>query len=397
MTVKLNCDIFNLIRKVPSLLKRWVSTCITLKVKGNIKKMRRNGIKKVVVLSLAGVMSLTMFCGCGDKEKNASARKVVEYNIEDYVKLGAYTGLSVDENITIVTDDDVQECIDELVTNNTTFTEITDRNAQSGDRVTIDYIKSQEGEDDETNSDYTFELGSETMGEDFENNLVGLALNDTLTFTVQEDNLDSEGNTSTVDVTYTVTLTKIQEKVVPEVTDDFIAENSDYATIDEYKEGKRAELEESNASSAKSTAQSELLQMVVDASEVSGTPAFVYNMNYNALCQSYAQYASYFGTDLEGYLSMAGSSMDDLKNNAVGMTIQTLVIEAMVKDAGVDITDEQFDENLQVYVDDYGFESKEAVLETYTKEELLFDMRRDAAIDYLYENNTINQNMVAAE
>lgn len=359
--------------------------------------MRRNGIKKVVVLSLAGVMSLTMFCGCGDKEKNASARKVVEYNIEDYVKLGAYTGLSVDENITIVTDDDVQECIDELVTNNTTFTEITDRNAQSGDRVTIDYIKSQEGEDDETNSDYTFELGSETMGEDFENNLVGLALNDTLTFTVQEDNLDSEGNTSTVDVTYTVTLTKIQEKVVPEVTDDFIAENSDYATIDEYKEGKRAELEESNASSAKSTAQSELLQMVVDASEVSGTPAFVYNMNYNALCQSYAQYASYFGTDLEGYLSMAGSSMDDLKNNAVGMTIQTLVIEAMVKDAGVDITDEQFDENLQVYVDDYGFESKEAVLETYTKEELLFDMRRDAAIDYLYENNTINQNMVAAE
>lgn len=369
---------------------------ITLKVKGNIE-MRRNSIKKAVVLSLVGVMSLTILSGCGDKDKNASARKVVEYNINDYVKLGAYTGLTVDENIKIVTDADVQSSLDSLVTSKTTYNGITDRNAQTGDRVTIDYTKSQPDTANEEKTDYTLELGSGTKGEEFENKLAGLALNDTISFTIQEEKTDSDGNKSTVDTIYTVTLKKIEEKVIPEVTDTFIAENSDYKTLEEYKTGKKKELEESNANTAKSTAQSDLLQMVVDASEVSGTPAFVYNLNYNALCQSYAQYASYFGTDLKGYLSMSGSSMDDLKNNAVGMTIQTLVIEAIVKDAGIDITDEQFDENLQMYIDDYGFESKEQVLDTYSKEELLFDMRRDAAINYLYENNTINQKMVTEQ
>lgn len=359
--------------------------------------MKRNEIKKAAVLSLVGVMGLAMFSGCGDKEKNASARKVVEYNIDDYVTLGEYTGLTVDENITIVTDDDVQSAIDSLVTSKTTYTDVNDRNAQIDDKVTIDYTKSQPDAEDETQTDYSLELGSGLKGEDFENKLVGLAINDNITFTVQEEKTDSEGNTSTVNATYTVTLKSIQEKVVPDVTDEFIAENSEYSTIDEYKVGKKAELEKNNADSAKSAAQSELLNMVVESSKVSGTPAFVYNLNYNALCQSYATYASYFGTDFEGYLSMSGSSIDDLKKNAVEMTIQTLVIEAVVKDAGIDITDEKFDENLQMYVDDYGFESKEKVLDTYSKEELLFDMRRDAAINYLYENNTINKNNVSAE
>ena len=359
--------------------------------------MKRNEIKKVAILSLVGVMGLAMFSGCGDKDKNASARKVVEYNVDDYVTLGKYTGLTVDENITIVTDDDVQSAIDSLVATKTTYTDINDRNAQMEDKVTIDYTKSQPDAEDETQTDYSLELGSGLKGEDFENKLVGLALNDTITFTVKEDKKDSEGNTSTVDVTYKVTLKTIQEKVVPDVTDEFIAENSDYSTIDEYKVGKKEELEKNNADNAKSTAQSELLRMVVDDSKVSGTPAFIYNLNYNAICQSYATYASYFGTDLEGYLTMSGSSIDEVKKTAVEMTIQTLVIEAIVKDAGIDITDEKFDENLQMYIDNYGFESKEQILDSYSKEELLFDMRRDAAINYLYENNTVNRKNVSAE
>lgn len=359
--------------------------------------MKRNEIKRAAVLSLVGVMGLAMFSGCGDKDKNASARKVVEYSIEDYVTLGKYTGLTVDENITIVTDDDVQSALDSLVTSKTTYTDINNRNAQMEDKVTIDYTKSQPGAEDETQTDYSLELGSGLKGEDFENKLVGLALNDSITFTVQEEKTDGEGNTSTVDSTYKVTLKAIQEKVVPEVTDEFISQNSDYKTIDEYKAGKKEELEKNNADSAKSKAQSDLLNQVVEDSKVTGTPAYVYNLNYNALCQSYATYASYFGTDFEGYLKMSGSSIDDLKKNAVEMTIQTLVIEAIVKDAGIDITDEKFDENLQMYIDNYGFETKEQVLDSYSKEELLFDMRRDAAINYLYENNTVNKKNVTAE
>lgn len=368
--------------------------------------MKKHMVKRVVALSLMGVMSMAVLAGCGSKDKNASARKVIEYDINDYVTLGSYTGLSVVENITIVTDDDVQKQVDSLITSKTTYNDITDRNIIDGDRVTLDYIRSAEGADDVNKSDYVLDMGSGTMGEEFESHIMGLALNSSLTFTVDEevatDTVSDDGDVTstdkaTVSATYTVTIKGIQEKSVPELTDSFIAENTDYATIDEYKEGKKAELEKQNAANAKSAAQSELLNMIIDSSTVSGCPAFIYNLNYNAILQTYAMYAVYFGGDLDTYMSSAGVTLDDVKNDAVKMTKQTLVIEAVVKAAGVDVTDEQFNENLNKYVENYDFASTDEVLNTYSREELLFDMRRDAAIEYIYENNTVTQNMVSAE
>lgn len=365
--------------------------------------MKKNIIKRVAVVSLACISTVAMFTGCGkSKDKNASARKVIEYDVNDYVKLGSYTGLSTNENTKIVTDEDVQAEIDSLLSKATTYNDITNRNCQTGDTVTIDYVKSQTGKADENKTGVSLELGKGTMSADFENQVTGLATNGTKTFTIKEAVQDNTTGTTTedanaqkVDVTYKVTLKGIKEKVVPELTDNLIASNSDYKTIDEFKAGKKKELEENNAKTALDAAKSDLLNQVVKVSEVSGCPAFIYNMNYNSLCQSYSQYAGYFSMNLENYLKSAGSSMDELKNQAVAMTKQTLVIEAIAKKENIDITDDQFSEKLQDYVDNYGFKSKDEVLDKYSKEELTFDMRRDVVLDYLYKNATVNKQMVS--
>lgn len=362
--------------------------------------MKKN-IKKVAVLSLVGIIGMSAFTGCGkDEGKNASARKIVEYNVDDYVKeLGAYTGLTVDENITVVTDADVQSSLDSLVSQKTTQQAVTDRAAKEGDTVVINYNRTAEGADIEDKTGYSLKLGSGTKGEDFESKIVGLNIGDSLTFTVKEEITDSTTNQKkTVDATYSVNLSSISEDVVPEVTDAFIAENSEYKTIAEYKEGTKKSLEESNATSAKNTAETELIKKVVEASTVTGSPTFLYNLNYNTICQYYGNYATMFGYDLDSYLSMTGSTLEDLQKQAVDMTIETLVIEAIAKDAKLEITDEYFDQQIQeVYVDSGNFKSKKEVLDEFSKEELTYDMRKDLVIDYLYENNTVNQKYVNKE
>ncbi len=359
--------------------------------------MKKHIVKKAVVLSVAGVMAATMFTGCGkDKEKNASARKVVEYNVGDYVTLGKYTGLDVEEKITAVTEQDLEDSLQSLITSNTTYEEVTDRNVMEGDKVTMDYTRSVEGEEDINQTDYEITIGDGSLGEEFDENMLGLAANATITFTVKESSTDSETNETTeIDAMYTVTVKSIKEPVVPELTDEFIAANTDYETIDAYREGKRAEMEENNAESAKQVAESELMDMIMEDSEVSGCPAFVYNINYNSIVQYYAMYGSYFGGNLETYMVNAGITFEDLQNQAVDATKQTLVIEAIVKDAGIDITEEQFEEKLEEYAQSYG--SKEAVLQAMTHEELLFDMRREVAIDYIYENNNVKQVTVSSD
>lgn len=365
--------------------------------------MKKHLGKKVVVLSLVGAMALTTLTACGEKEN--SATKVIEYNIDDYVTLGEYTGLDVTEKITIITDESVESQLEMLVQSNITYKEITDRNVVDGDRITINYVRKVEGEEDKTQNGFVFKLGNGSMPDAFEDNMVGLAKDGTLTFTIEEevsttnastDGKESQG-TTLVSATYTVTLTKIEEEIVPEVTDAFIKEKTEYDTIVAYKEGTKKELEETSKENAKMSAQADLLNMIIEKSKIEGTPAFVYNMNYNSICQSYGQYATAFGYDLESYLEAAGVSMDDMKKDAVLMTKQTLVIEAICKAANIDITDEEFDKKLDEIVTEYEYKSKEELLKLNTKEELLFDMRRDAAIDYIYENNNVTTEYVEAE
>ncbi len=368
-------------------------------------RMKKRNVKKVMVLSLVGVMGMSALSGCGKKDKkDDSATKIVAYEVNDYVTaLGTYKGLTVDEKITIVTDEDIQDSIDSIVSQKTTYSEVSDRNSIETDRLTIDYIKAVEGLEDVAKNDYQLELGKASISKEFDEKLLGAKVGAKLEFTLEETSIDKdeetgENKTSTINAKYTVSVKKIEQKNVPEVTDQFIKDNSDYATVDEYKAETRKSMEKTNAESATSTAKSDLIQMVIDESTVTGCPTFLYNLNYNAICQSYASYATYFGYDLDGYLSMAGSSLEELQKTAVDMTKQTLVIEAIAKDAGIEVTEEELDSEIQKYIDESSnFNSKEDVLKQYSKEEITYDLRKDKVADYLYENNTVNKKMVAAE
>ncbi len=365
------------------------------------REMNRKNLKRIAALSIACMTTATLLVGCGDKKSNPYAS--VEYNVEDYVKLGEYTGLNVDEEITIVTDKDIQDEIDKIVSDKTTYNEITDRYAQTGDRVTVQYIQTVEGSEPEESKTKTFEIGSEDMGEDFEKQMINLALNGTKTFTLEElDETEEETTTEAteakkVNVTYEVTLTKIEEKVVPEVTDEFIAANSESKTVEEYKTAKKQELEATNASEAKDTAKQNLLDLVVEASTVDNTPAFLYNINYNAIVQNYSTYASYFGMSMNSYLSAFGLTMDDIKKDAVKVTKECLVAESLLKTLGQDITDEEYQEKMKTYMESYNIASLEEAEEALSKDQWLLQMRKEKAIDYLYENSTVNQVMVSGE
>ncbi|MBQ3666328.1 MAG: hypothetical protein II919_09525 [Lachnospiraceae bacterium] len=363
--------------------------------------MKKHIVKRAVVLSIAAAVAMTSFTGCGSKkkEKNASARKVVKYDINDYVTLGQYTGLDINEEIQAVTDADIQSSLDSIIEDQTTFETVTDRNVVLGDKVIIDYTRIAEGQDDVVQADFEMTVGNQSLGEEFDEKLIDLATGANISFTLEETKYDEEtGEAGTIEATYNVSLKEIQQAIIPEVTDAFIADHTEYDTLEAYKEGKRKELEEANEKNAKNTTESELLQRIVDASEVSGCPAFIYNMNYNSLVKSYEMYASYSGADLETYLGYSGKTMDDLKLDAVEATKQTLVVEAIAKAAGIDITDEQLEAKLNEYVEDYdSFNSKEDVLKAISREEILFDMRGEAAINYIYENNNINQVIVSNE
>ena len=184
-----------------------------------------------------------------------------------------------------------------------------------------------------------------------------------------------------------MTLVSISQPVVPEFNDEFVAAHSDYKTVAEYMAGIRTEQETQNAESAKTTAQNDLLNQVVESSTVSGTPAYIYNLNYNSINQQYDRYESY-GLSRDSM----GVTDESIKLQTVDMVKQMLIIEAVCKAAGIDITDEQYEEKLKEYEEQYGSSVRDN-----SREELLADMRREAVLNYLYEHNNVSKVTVSSD
>ncbi len=112
---------------------------------------------------------------------------------------------------------------------------ITDRAAQSGDTVNIDYSGAVDGVafTGGTATGYDLTLGSHTFIDGFEDQLIGHNIGDTFDVTVTfpdgyGDSTDAEGNTITLsgkEAVFSVTLNAITQSVVPTLTDEWVETN----------------------------------------------------------------------------------------------------------------------------------------------------------------------------
>ena len=168
----------------------------------------------------------------------------------DYVTLPEnFASLTFKRSEIEPTEEELQSEIDSLLSDHSTEKQVTDRAAADGDTVNIDYAGSVDGVafSGGTYSGYSLTLGSGTFVDGFEDQIVGHTPGETFDVTVTfpegySDSTDSEGNTVVLSgkkAVFSVTLNYISEKVLPELTDAWVAENygesDDVHTVEELK------------------------------------------------------------------------------------------------------------------------------------------------------------------
>ena len=170
----------------------------------------------------------------------------------DYVTLPEnFASLTFKRSEIEPTEEEIQSEIDSLLSDHATEKQVTDRAAADGDTVNIDYAGSVDGVafSGGTYSGYSLTLGSGTFIDGFEEQIVGHTPGETFDVTVTfpegyryRDSPDSEGNTVVLSgkkAVFSVTLNYISEKVLPELTDAWVAENygesDDVHTVEELK------------------------------------------------------------------------------------------------------------------------------------------------------------------
>ncbi len=325
-----------------------------------------------------------------------------DYDVEKLVKLGDYKGLPYTITDTSVSDEAVNEEIQNTLNMQAKPEQLTDKVVETGDTVNIDFVGRMDGKefDGGSSKDYALEIGKGNFIDGFEDGLIDhkpgeeVVLN--LKFPDDYSNKDLAGK----DAEFTVKINYVEgENIVPELTDEFVAGLgiTDVSTIDEYKEYVRNQLTTQNETNAKEARREELIREAVENAEILEYPEDLVKQYKDSFISYYEQYASYYGTTLEEFLAQYGGffgtnakTAEDLNQEAEAYGKDSagnmLVIAAIARQEGIEITDDFYQKKLQEYVEQYGFENAEALENQYGNRYLKQIMMNEEVIEFLEKN-----------
>ena len=200
---------------------------------------------------------------------------------ESTITLGEYKGIPVTVEAAQVTDEEVEAQIQQLLNASAEYVEV-DRAAQLGDQVNIDYTGYVDGEafDGGSAEGADLELGSGSFigatddYKGFEDQIAGHNTGDEFDITVQFPETYSKNPAMAgVVAEFHIVLNEIYTQVMQELTDEWVAGNSeDSETVDEYREEVRTSLEDSAEESARSELRTSIQDALLAQSEIKEYP-----------------------------------------------------------------------------------------------------------------------------
>lgn len=332
-----------------------------------------NKRKKVLAAGVCIVVAVSLLAGCAPKE--------IE---NDYVKINGYTGLEVSEiTKTEVTDETVDSQIEQIRQNYATYTEITDRAAQEGDMVTIDYSGAIDGVafDGGTASGQQLELGAGGYIDGFEDGIVGHMAGETFDVnTTFPDPYENNPDLAGKDAVFTITLSKIEEVSLPELNDEFVTMvKGEETTVDDYKKEIRDILESQAEVQDQTQKQTAIMDALMENVELKKYPEDKIEEYTNLMTDQYQQIATSlnmkYADFLEQYMGMDEEAFNEEVDSQVKEYVkQQEVLDLIAEEEDITVSDDEINEWLeknaqsqQMTVD----ELKEQYLDDELKEQAL--------------------------
>lgn len=346
-------------------------------------------MKKILAMGMTAIMTAVVLTGCG----NASSNYLLDEKYSDYVTLCDYKGVEATKVTFEITDEKIQEQINEYLLEEVTYTIVTDRGVEMGDYANIDYIATLDGAESE---DYSGEEEDIMVGEgelypEVEKALIGMKAGEEKTVEVElsEDYADEEDVGKKLSVK--LTLNEISEENLPEYNEEYVKEHTEYSTKEEYEAAIRQDLQESSEEEYKYVAAEEIMAYIVDNSEFNGYPQELYDSCKENYDSSNEYNAAMFGMELEEYMEFFGLNEEIQKQEILDNVNYELVIGAIAQAEGIDCTEKEVTQFIEKVYADYGYDSAEEFSEDYTDEDVGYEIIYEKVMDFLYDNATYQE------
>ncbi|MFZ5597798.1 MAG: trigger factor [Bacillota bacterium] len=272
--------------------------------------------------------------------------------VKPEVKLGQYTGLEVTDPAREVTDEDVQNEIERLRNRYAKLITLEEGAVENGDLVSIDFEGKIDGVPFEGGKadDYNLEIGSGAFIPGFEDQIVGMNINETRDINVKFPQDYGKEELAGKDAVFTVTVKSIKRKELSPLDDEFAKDVSEFDTLEELRADLANRLKQAEEERAKAQVRRDVVEKAVENATVE-IPGEMIDSRLEEMIGNMEQRLSGQGISLEKYFKYTNSSIADLREkmrpDAEKSVRQELVIEAVAKAENITVSDEELTEEIK--------------------------------------------------
>ncbi|WP_276854235.1 trigger factor [Enterocloster lavalensis] len=303
--------------------------------------------------------------------------------VKPEVTLGEYKGLEVEKADMTVKAEDIEAELKKVQEQNARLLTVEDRPVADGDQVVIDFDGYVDGKafDGGKAEDYSLTIGSHSFIDTFEEQLIGKNIGEECEVNVTFPAEYHAAELANKPATFKVTVKEIKVKEIPELNDEFAGEVSEFETLDEYKKDIEAKLSEKKQKEAATENENRVVEKVV-AGATMEIPEPMIDGQVENMLQDTARRMQSQGLNLELYLKYTGMTLDQMKENmrpqAVKRIETRLVLEEVVKQENIEVSDERLDEEIAKMAAAYQMEADK--LKEYMSEQDKKQMKEDLAV-----------------
>ena len=327
-----------------------------------------------------------------EKGKDLIFTAVVQTKPE--VTLGKYKGIQVKKVEYNVSDEDVEHELMHMAEKNARLVSVEDRPVESGDITVIDFEGFVDGVafDGGKAENHELTIGSNTFIPGFEDQIIGMKPEEEKEIKVKFPEEYFSANLAGKDATFKVKLHEIKKKEMPEINDELAKDISEFDTIEELKNSIKEKQEEQNKTRAKYETEDEVIKAVCEEAKVE-IPSGMIETETDHMVQDINTRLSYQGMNIDQYLKMMNKTMDEFraeyKKQAETAVKSRLVLEAVGKEAGIEVKEEEISAKIKEMAENYGRKEEEVKDNPELVKYVGDSLKTEKTIDFLVENAKI--------
>lgn len=311
---------------------------------------------------------------------------------EPEIKLGEYKNLGIKKETVKISKKEIEDEINRLRDRYADIVVKENGEVVNGNTAVIDFKGIVDGKELEggNGSNYPLEIGSNSFIPGFEDALIGMKVGETKDIDLKFPENYVE-HLKGKDVTFTVTIKEIKERVLPEVNAEFYKDlgYEDIKTKEEFENKIKENLKEDKTNEVENKYLNEVVDKAIQNMTVLINEEIIHD-EIHRLVHQYEDTLKMQGLNLEKYFEFTKTDMEYLENQlrpeAEKRLKERYLLEKIAEKEKIEVNDEESEKHLEEIASMYNLDKEQVLNQIGGMDMIKFDLKMKKALEILKNN-----------